>query len=201
VPLPLMKVVPLAVRLPLTEVVAPYNVTWSPVVKFTLPASESAVDSTTLAPVPALSVPAAPTVTGPPNVELPVPRAIDPSPKLRVVREFVVTLKTESAVFVECVTVPLPVRSITTALEGPGTFPPTQFPGVSQSPPVGAVVVFHMIVERTIRFSRPSMTGLIIMVRFRAARRCRELDSSMILRRGERDIDDDPNSSERCEAV
>ncbi len=35
--------------------------------------------------------------------------------------------------------------------EGPGTFPPTQFAAVSQSPPVGAVVVFQVIVDITIR--------------------------------------------------
>ena len=40
-----MKVVPLAVRLPLTEVAEEANVTWSPLEKVTLPASLS-VDTT-----------------------------------------------------------------------------------------------------------------------------------------------------------
>jgi hypothetical protein len=100
-PPPLTKLVPLAVRLPLTELAEESNVTWSPLVKVTVPASLSVDSTTTLAPVPTLSAPAAPTLTGPPNVELPDAMVIDPSPKLRVVWEFVVTLKTESAVFVE----------------------------------------------------------------------------------------------------
>ncbi len=102
-PLPLMKSVPLAVRPPLTEIAVKVNVTWSPLEKVMAPASLN-VDSefsTTLAPAPTLSVPAAPTVTGPPNVELRLPRVIEPSPKLRLVEEFVVKLKTESAAFVE----------------------------------------------------------------------------------------------------
>ena len=40
-----MKLVPLAVRLPLTEIAEEYNVTWSPLVKVTVPASLS-VDTT-----------------------------------------------------------------------------------------------------------------------------------------------------------
>ncbi len=87
------------------------------------------------------------TRTGPPNVELPAPRLIDPLPMLNDVFPFVVRLRAASFAPVEWVTVPLPVRLITTLLAAVGTAPPIQLPGVSQSPPVGAVAVFQKIVD------------------------------------------------------
>ena len=65
---------------------------------------------------------------------------------LNAVFPFVVRLRAASFAPVEWVTVPLLVRSMTTLVDAVGTTPPTQLPGVSQSPPVGAVVVFQMIV-------------------------------------------------------
>ena len=91
------------------------------------------------------------------------------------------------------VTVPLLVKSITALLDAVGTTPPTQLPAVSQSPPVGATVVFHMIVDGTVRVSRLSIKGLSLMVRFRSAPRLpRNITVSMNPRRGEWSMGSDP---------
>ena len=132
-----------------------------------------------------------PTVTAP-TEELPLPRVIDPLVKERLAL-VVVRLRTASFTFIECVIVPLLVRSITTLLDAVGTTPPTQLLAVSQSPPVGATVVFHMIVDSTVRFSRLSIKGLSVMVRFRSAPRLRRnITVSMNTRRGEWSMETDP---------
>ena len=124
-----------------------FKVTVSPVAKLSVPLSVSVWPggNWTLAPDPTLSEAPVPIVTEP-RVELPLPSAIEPLPMLNAVFPFVVRLRTASLAPVEWVTVPLLVRLMTTLSDAVGTTPPTQLPGVSQSPPVGAVVVFHMIV-------------------------------------------------------
>jgi hypothetical protein len=109
---------------------------------------------------------------------------------------------------VEWVIVPLLVRLMTTLLDEFGITPPTQLPGVSQSPPVGAAVVFQVMVERSVRSSRPSIVGLRFFDRLRSAwRRIREEPKSSTLLRGERLIESHPdllddakrvNGSVRC---
>jgi hypothetical protein len=116
----LVKVVPLVVRLPLTENTVLYKFTMSPVEKVSPPLTESVELYTftwsglamvtcpaslrselrpTLAPAPTFRVPAAPTVTGPPNVEMPAPMESEPFTISRFVEAFVVRLSTESLVF------------------------------------------------------------------------------------------------------
>jgi len=124
-----------------------------------------------------------------PRDELPLPIAIEPLPMLNAVFPFVVRLSAASLASVEWVIVPLPVRLMTALSDAVGTTPPTQLPGLSQSPPVGAAVVFLMIVDRTNRSSRLSINGLRLMAHLRSTeRRCREVDLSMSGRRFEHSL-------------
>ena len=98
-----------------------------------------------------------------------------------VVVESVVRLRMESAASEFKETIPGLCNVVILAVsEGPGTFPPTQFAAVSQSPPVGAVVVFQVIVDITIRSSRPSSRGLRCRDRLRCASRPRRIEARSV---------------------
>ena len=91
-------------------------------------------------------------------MDVAAPRESDPLLTLTVVEELVERLRAASLGPV--VTFPVLVRSITALTVEVGTTPPTQLPGVSQEPPVGAAVVFHVIVDIRVRSSRPSNRSL-----------------------------------------
>ena len=109
------------------------------------------------------------TVTGPLIVDVAAPSDSVPLLTLTVVEELVWRLRTESLGPV--VTFPVLVRSITAVSAVPGTLPPTQLVGVSQAPPLGATVVFHWIVDSTIRCSSPSISGARRRARLRPGER------------------------------
>ena len=79
-------------------------------------------------------------------------------------------LRTESLAPRATLKLPVEGRVITASSAAVGTFPPVQFVPVSQLPPVGAAVVFHVIVDITTRSSRPSSSGRRLLARRLAAR-------------------------------
>src|SRR4051812_11156143 len=63
---------------------------------------------------------------------------------------------------------------MTASSEGPGTWGGLQFVLVSQSPPLGELATFHVIVDITVRSSRPSSKGRRLRDRLRpTSRPCR----------------------------
>ncbi len=95
-----MKLVPLAVRLPLTEVAASDKFTRSPLAKVTFPASTSGDSTKTLAPAPTFKAAPDSTVIEPTSVEAaPTPSDSEPLITSRLVVESVVRLEMESALF------------------------------------------------------------------------------------------------------
>ena len=134
--------------------------------------------------VPPVQVNAPLTVSVPAPVSVP-PVIVRPPPIVNVVASDSVSLSMPRLVFalavrlltvsvtpVLSVTVPVEVRLMTASSVEPGATPPIQFEAVSQLPPVGWFVLSHVIVESTIRCSRPSIEGLRPRNRLRMGRCC-----------------------------
>src|SRR5271157_1441622 len=139
-------------------------------------------------------------LTGPPRVEEdPAPSESEPD-TFSVAEESVVRPSTESLAVELIVTIPEPVRPLITAVsELVGTTPPTQLAVLFQSPPLGAFAVPHVIMDSTIRSSRPSMIGLKFLDRLRLVwRRTREEPKSSTLLRSERFMESHPVPQRSC---
>ena len=135
-------------------------------------------------------------LSGPPIVEEePAPIDSDPLITSSVVEESVGNPPTE------CAAPEFEIRSEPSALDH--AFPragdfrsPSQWPGVSQEPPVEAFAVLHWIFDNTTRLSNPSMTGDSSLARLPDARlRSREVAIFFNANRAERLILSHPPQS------